>query len=176
MPCHASCHAMPCHATLCHAMHEISMPCHAPPCQPHHATPCHALCHAPPCHALCHAPPCHAMPCPTTQTCINNDGKQGLRTSSLVRSRTYLAGLPAHSWPEGIRRPGGSTLPGASTAGRRRDGASDAQPCAGSAGRHMHWTQHSHIGAASHSYECQQSSRPLPQPSQLCLVLPLQLN
>ena len=38
------------------------------------------------------------------------------RASSLVRSRTYLAGLPAHSCPDGIRRPGGSTLPGASTA------------------------------------------------------------
>ena len=34
-------------------------------------------------------------------------------TSSLVRSLTYLAGLPAHSWPEGISLPGATTVPGA---------------------------------------------------------------
>ena len=74
-----------------------SSKCNHPSFQPssasHFATPTH-----PPTHT-----PTQAIPGPPT--------------SSFVRSLTNLAGVPPHSWPEGIRRPGGSTLPGASTAG-----------------------------------------------------------
>jgi hypothetical protein len=35
-----------------------------------------------------------------------------LMTSSVVKSRTYLAGLPPHSWPKGISCPASTTEQG----------------------------------------------------------------
>ena len=78
---------------LCHVMSRDQQ--HAP-CRHHHAY----------------------LRCAGALTCLNKLSQRELSsalTSSFVRSLTYLAGLPAHSWPEGIRRPGGSTVPGART-------------------------------------------------------------
>ena len=51
---------------------------------------------------------CLGRHCKRLRECI----KQWL-TSSLVRSLTYRAGLPAQSWPEGISLPGVTIVPGA---------------------------------------------------------------